>query len=209
MIGMEIDIRKARNGDLPALPQIFRNANDTLRQSRGGTHPDSDVDMLNRMTDSELLGILRRGAVIFVAEVKGTNQLAGMGAITDNLPARLMGSTYSRNHYVLESFQKGKSGVSVGRLLREATLAEARRLGFRKIYGYSTPEAAGYHKKFGAVFYPRYNSRLVGTVVLQYYEIELRKSILNSLHVEPYVYRAGMLLGSALGFIRRRMRSGR
>jgi len=198
---MEITIRRVRDADLPSLPAIFRDANNTLRKSRGGLSPDSEIDSLNSKSDAELLKILCRGAIIFVAEVNGTSRLAGMGALTDNLPARLMNSTSSRSHYVREAFQKGKAGVSVGRLLREATIAEAKRRGFRKMYGFSTPEAAGFHRKFVAVFHPEYDTTMSG-LPLKYYEIELRRSVFNGVRVEPYVHRAGMLFGAALKALR-------
>lgn len=201
---VEIAIRKYEDRDAQGVLAVFRDANDTLRKSRGGAHPDCDVDALLSKSDDELLGIIRHGSVIFVAEVKGTGEIAGMGAITNNLVARTLGSTYSKNHYVKEAYQHGKAGVSLGRPLRDATLAEARRLGFRKMYGYSTPEAAGFHRKFGAVFHPRYNTVMFGSVVLQYYEIELRKSALNGIHMEPYAVMLGRMYGWLLGFLPRR-----
>jgi L-amino acid N-acyltransferase YncA len=198
---MEIIIRKAEKEDMPQLPSIFRDANETLRKSRGGLTPDEDVDHLNSMDDESLKRMFRRSSIIFVAEVRETGMLAGMGALTDNTLSRMLGSTYSRNHYVRASFQGGKAGVSVGRLLREATISEARRLGFRKMYGFSTPDSAGFHSKFGAVFYPRHDARFAGKANLRYYEIELRKSILNGVRIEPYVHLLGRLYGQALSLI--------
>jgi hypothetical protein len=196
---MEISIRRAAPADIPKLPAVFRDANDSLRKSQGGLTPDKEIDRLNALPDSGLRRNFTRGAVLFVAEVRGTGEIAGMGALTDNFISRIVGSTYSRSHYVLRAFQHGKGGVSVGRLLREATIAEAKRLGFRKMYGYSTAEAIGYHKKFGAVFHPQYDFRVLGNTLSHYYEIELRRSALNWLHIEPYIFRLGMLLGPGLG----------
>lgn len=201
---VEIRIRRYEGRDAPQAVAVFRDANNSIRKSRGGAHPDSEVDALLSKSDAELLSIITHGSVIFVAEVAGTGEIAGMGAITNNLVARMLGSTYSKNHYVKEAFQHGKAGVSLGRPLRDATLAEAKRLGFRKMYGFSTPESVGFHKKFGAVFHPRYNTRMFGTVIVEYYEIELRKSVLNGIRMEPYAVMLGRAYGWLLGFLPRR-----
>lgn len=203
----EIIIRKAESGDLPHLPAIFRDANETLRRSRGGLTPDGDIDRLNSIDDASLKRMFLRDSIIFVAAVRGTNELAGMGALTDNLLSRMLGSTYSRNHYVRASFQGGKAGVSVGRLLREATIAEAKRLGYRKMYGFSTPDSAGFHLKFGAVFHPAHDACFAGTATLRYYEIEIRKSALNWVRIEPYMHLLGRLYGQALQILMMRGRS--
>jgi len=198
----QVIIRRYREADGPQAVAVFRDASGTLRKSRGGTHPDEEVDLLLGKDDKSLLELLLHGSIVFVAEVEGTGELAGIGALTDNLPARITNSTYSRNHYVREAFQHGKAGFSIGRPLREATIGEAKRLGYRKMYGFSTPEAVGFHRKFGAVFYPEHNAKLFGTVTVQYYEIELRKSAWNRLHIEPYVHRLGRIYGSILNFFR-------
>ncbi len=201
--GMNISIRHYEQRDWKELLSVFRDASDTLRKSRGGTHPDDEIKALSGKADGELLKIILHGSIVFVAEVDGTGKLAGMGAITNHLPSRILNSTFSRNHYVRGAFQRGKAGISVGRLLREATLGEARRRGFRKVCGYSAPESVGFHRKFGAIFYPAHDDCLFGTVRLRYYEIELRKSIFNSIRVEPLVHRLGRDFGSLLGYLRR------
>jgi hypothetical protein len=188
---IRILIRRYKLGDGPQLLRIIRDANDTLRASRGGAHPDDAIDRMNAKPDSALLKLVLNGSRMFVAEVEGTGELAGMGAHTDNLTSALLGSTYSRAHYVLGEFQHGKAGVSVGKLLRMATIESAKKRGFRKMYGFSTPEAVGFHKKCGAVFHPEHNHRyLDGSVEVHYYDMELRKSFLNRFAVEPVAYKA-------------------
>ncbi|MEW6035037.1 MAG: hypothetical protein AB1529_00350 [Candidatus Micrarchaeota archaeon] len=191
---MEIVLREYRPEDAPEIVDVFRDACNALRKSRGGAHPDEDIDRFTGKSDAELLEILERGARITVAEVKGTGRLAGIGAITVDRVARLIGSTYSKDHYVREEFQRGKAGVSVGRMLREATLKAARDMGFRKLYGYSTPEATGFHAKFGAIFHPGHDSTYMGGVRILYYETELRKSRLNAIRIEPYVFKIGRFI---------------
>ncbi|MFH0884628.1 MAG: hypothetical protein V1861_02880 [Candidatus Micrarchaeota archaeon] len=198
---VEILIRRYRQKDGPQVVGIFRNATNTLRKSRGGSYPDEEIDRLLARGDGKLLEMLLHGSIVFVAEVKGTREIVGTGALTDNIVARILNSTYSRNHYVREAFQHGKAGISVGRQLREATLNEAKRLGFRKMYGFSTYDAVGYHRKFGAVFYPEHNARLFGSMVVQYYEIELRKNPINRFHIEPYAHLMGRIYGSILKLI--------
>jgi hypothetical protein len=191
---VEIFLREYRPEDAPEVVGVFRDAHNALRKSRGGMHPDETIDRFMAKDDRELLDMLMRGARIIVAEAKGTGRLAGMGAITTDPLSRLLGSTYSKDHYVREEFQRGKAGVSVGRVVREATLKLAREMGFRKLYGYSTPEAAGFHRKFGAIFHPGCDSTYMGGVRILYYETELRKSRLNAVRIEPYVFKCTRFL---------------
>ncbi len=187
---MEINIRSYRPADAKQVIEVFRDSFNTLRKSRGGAHPDAAVDKFLDASDREILGRITRGAVLLVAEVKETGEIAGTGAVTNRPVDRLLNSTYSRTHYVKEKFQHGKTGVNIGSMLRRATIQKARDLGFRKIYGYSLPESVGFHKKFGAKYLPRYNFRyLEGAVEVHYYEIELRPSIRNSIRIEPYIFR--------------------
>ncbi len=191
---VEIVLREYRPEDAPEIVDVFRDACNALRKSRGGAHPDETIDRFLGKSEGELLDMLTRGARITVAEVKGTGRLAGMGAITVDLTSQLLGSTYSKDHYVREEFQRGKAGVSVGRLVREATLKEAREMGFRKLYGYSTTEAEGFHRKFGAVFHHGHDSTYMDGVRILYYETRLKESPMNGILVEPYVFKVSRFI---------------
>jgi hypothetical protein len=184
---MEIIVRPYREGD--PIVGIYRDSNNTLRKSRGGLHPDAVVDEAVGRKDADILKELLFGGGMMVAEVKDTGELAGIHAFNDRWINRLLGSAYSRSLYVAGKFQHGKAGVSVGMLLRKAILASARDKGYRKVFGYSTPEAIGFHKKFGAVFFPRYNHKLKGKdMQFHYYEVELRHSKFHGPRLEPYLF---------------------
>lgn len=187
---MEIVIREYQPHDAAQLVGIFRDSYGTLRRSRGGQHPDHEVDKLIIRPDSEILAMLERGSEVLVAEVRGTGELAGTAAFTTNLLSRILNSTYSRNHYVKEAFQKGRAGVSVGSLLRRATIERARARGFRKMYGFSSPEAEGFHRKFGFRFVPGHDYNYLPGVEARYYELELNRSALNRLPLEPWASHA-------------------
>ena len=125
---------------------------------------------------------------IVVAEVEETGEMAGFGAISNNWRNKILKSCYSKFHFVKEKFQRGRAGVNVGRMLRKKTISMAASKNYRKIYGYATTEAIGFHKKFGAKFFPEYNhpSNIEGATD-NYYEIELRPSFLNGLKIEPNI----------------------
>jgi hypothetical protein len=187
---MEIIIRDYRPGDAAQAKSVIRDANDSLRKSHGGMHPDESVDWMIQDSNRRSMS-MRRGSKskLVVAEVKGTGEIIGTGAIIRSRFDWLIGSAYSTAHYVRQDFQRGKAGVSVGSLLRKETLARARDQGCRKVYGFSNPEAVGFHKKFGARFFPNHDrSHLVPPVRLCYYEIELKPSGWNALKLEPHTF---------------------
>jgi L-amino acid N-acyltransferase YncA len=192
---VEIEIREYRGGDAGQVIDVFRDSFNTLRKSRGGNHPDETVDRVVGQPDNATLKMLISGRKLLVARVKGTGEIAGIGAISDTRADRILGSRYSRTHYVREKFQRGRAGVSVGKLLRLATIEEARKLGARKMYGYATIESIGFHKKFGAKFVSMFNSSYLDGVRSYYYEIELRPSFWNRIPFEPFVFQFSKLVG--------------
>lgn len=179
---MEITIRDSRPGDSSSMVRVYRDAMDTLRKSRGGLHPDEEIGFLTSRPDDGILHQLAGGSAVVVAQ-SDEGEVVGIGAISIRLKHRLLGSTYSKNHYVIERCQRGRCGVSIGSMLREATIRKAKERGFRKLYGYATPESIGFHKRFGAVFMPYGNAKKNG-VEYHYYELVLRDSPLNILPVE-------------------------
>ncbi len=184
---MELLIRDYRDEDAAAVIGIFRDAYNTLRASKGGIHPDDEVDETLAKPDREVLARLTRSCVLLVAEVQGTWELIGTAAIRDGLAYRFFKSTLSMNHYVKEGFQRGRAGVSVGSLLRRATIERARSMGFRKLCGYAYPESKPFHERFGATFFPAHDIRDPGsTVPLCYYEFELRPCFWNGFRFEPH-----------------------
>lgn len=186
---MEIILRDYRAEDAPKVVSVFREACQPLRKSRGGMHPDEAVDILLKGNDRNVLVRFCSGVKLLVAEVKETGELAGTGGLGRNIFDRTFGSVYSTAFYVRPAFQKGRAGVNVGSLLRSANIERAKALGCRKMYGFSTPEAIGWHKRFGARFFPAYNrTYALGMVPIHYYEIELRKSRWNWLKLEPYIF---------------------
>lgn len=137
-------------------------------------------------TDRQILSRLEYGDVMVVAELKETGEIIGMDSIANRWKHSLLKSAYNANNYVKEYYQKGRIGVRVGSMLKKATIEKAKALGFRKMYGYSTPEAKGLYKKFGAKFFPSQNAK-EQNIEFHYYEIELRKSFWNNFGIEPYV----------------------
>ncbi len=118
-----------------------------------------------------------------------------MGAYNDRLADRLLGSTYLKGLYVREKYQRGKSGIHVGTMLRDERIRRARLRGFRKIYAFSGPEAIRFHEKGGAKFYPSHDMAYMHKKVrVRYFEIVLRKSPLNSLRFEPYLHKSMLRL---------------
>jgi len=187
---MELRIRDYRPGDAREVVEIFRDSYNTLRESKGGLHPDEEVDEVLALPDEAILDRLTQSSLLVVAEIVETGELAGTGAIRDGLAHRLVGSTFSMNHYVPERFQKGRADVSVGSALRKATIEKARQLGYRKLCGLAVPESKGFHAKFGAVFFPEHNaSDWHSGVEYQYYEFVFRESPLNAIKFESYAAR--------------------
>jgi len=187
---MDIIVRDYAPADGPQLVEVFSDATPSLRASNGGVHPDDEIDKLIGTPEPLMRERITKDACAVVAVVRETGQVIGMNAFTNGFLDRLTNSTYSKHMFVRDGFQHGKAGVSVGRLVREKLLQKARSMGYRKIFGYSTPEAVGFHRKFGAVFYPEHNTTYCeGKVELHYYEIELRKSFWNSIRFEPYLFK--------------------
>lgn len=192
---VEIIIRDYRPGDAGQVVSIYRDSFSTLKRSNGGQHPDECVDSIIQKPDEYLLRKITDRGIIVVAQIKGSDEIVGLGAISDTLTSRILGSRYSRSHYVKSDFQKGKSGVNVGSMLRRATIEKAKSLGARKLFGYATNESAGFHRKFGARFLPIYNGSYLGGVPTNYYEIELRKSLWNHIPLEPLAFHLSKIFG--------------
>jgi L-amino acid N-acyltransferase YncA len=195
---VEVIIRNYRSGDAGQVVAVCRDSFSTLKKSQGGTHPDDKVDELIQKPDSVILDRLTSGGRLLVAEVKDTGELAGMGAVSTTAMSRILGSCYSRSHYVKKKFQGGKAGLNVGSMLRTATIEKAKSLGTRKMFGYATKDSMGFHRKSGAKFNPRFNSSYLGGVRTYYYEIALRPSIWNAIPFEPVLFQLSKLLGLSL-----------
>ena len=189
---MEVFIRDYRSEDARAVIEVFRDSYSTLGKSKGGMHPDEEVQEILAAPDREILARLTRSCILLVAEVRETGEVAGIGGIRDGREHRILKSTLSMNHYVKEQFQRGRSGVSIESMLRCATLERARSMGFRKLCGYAYPEAKAFHERGGATSCPAHSARdWNSAVALNYYEFELRASIWNRFRIEPY---AGKLI---------------
>ncbi len=174
---------------------MIRDSFNTLRKSRGGEHPDDELDRWLKRDDQAILNFVIKDAIVIVAEDTETGELAGLGAYTNRLSDRLLGSTYLKGLYVREKYQRGKSGTHVGSMLRDERIKQAKKLGFRKIYSFSVPEATGFHAKAGAKFYPSHDMAYMrGKVRVSYFEIELKKSHLNSLRIEPCLHKSMLRL---------------
>jgi L-amino acid N-acyltransferase YncA len=204
-----IRIRPYRPTDDAQVVDVYRDAYEVLRASRGGRHADHIVDRIQGMTDAALLRRLRDGYHLVVAEDEETGRLLGIGAVSDRPLDRLLQSARSKSHYVRLGMQGGRGGVGLGTLLRNATLGRARELGHRKVWGYAQPESRGWHAKFGARFHPfhdTYNPE--HSLTVSYYDIELRPSFWNRIRVEPCLFRLGKLLPTIAARVRdRRARS--
>lgn len=205
---MKIQIRDYRPDDAAGAVDAIRSSFSTLRQSRGGAHPDSDIDKFLLVPDAELIDGLERNTRTMVAVEEGSGEIAGLCSLGFGWHNRITGSAYSKNLFVKEGFQKGRAGVSVGRMIREAVLEKARSMGIRKIYGHSTPGAMRFHAKFGAKFFsehdhlPRYSS-----LPMKYYEITLRQSPLNGIPLEGPLFRLERLYGRIIHALTRIKRS--
>jgi hypothetical protein len=186
----ELLVRDYRDSDAKAVVEIFRDASGTLRKSRGGMHRDDEIDTVLALPDDQLIARLTDRSHLLVAEIPETGELVGMGAIRAGGVHRLIGSAFSLNHYVPERLQKGRGGMNVGSVLRKETIARAKELGYRKLFGYAVPESEGFHAKFGADFLPKYNIRdRHNGIEYKYYEFELRRSALNAIRLECYAAR--------------------
>lgn len=192
---MSIRIRPYEDKDAAGVVEVYRDAYDVLRASRGGRHSDEIVDRIQGLSDGALLDRLLVGYHLVVAENEGDGTLLGIGAVSDRWIDRVLRSARSKNHYVRLGLQRGKGGVGLGTLLREVTLGRARDLGYRKVWGYAQPESKGWHGKFGARFYPRHDTYNPDhSITVHYYEIELRKSFWNSIRIEPCLFRLSKLV---------------
>ncbi len=195
---MDIQLREYRPGDEKGVIKVFKDANNSRRVSRGKDHPDEEVDRMLNWSDEEIISFMVDGNYLLVVEVEESGEIIGTGGISTGWTNFLLGSTLSRNHFVKEAYQKNKRGISFGKMLREATISKASSLGFRKIFGYSAASAIGFHKKFNAKTYPKYNKKspICKSVELLYYEIELYPSVWNGLRIEPYIHKISKLLPS-------------
>jgi hypothetical protein len=200
---MEIILRDYVKEDFSRVIPVFRESYENLRQSRGGSHPDDAIDFLLQGSDKKLFAIFAGRASLIVAQVKETGEVIGTGGIATGPIGRIFGSTFSMAHYVKPSFQRGRAGVNVGSMLRLATLERAKKRGCRKLYGFSTPEAVNFHKKFGAKFYPQHDTYYARNLVrVHYYEIELKPSFWNRFKIEPLLYKSGQNISLIRAFLR-------
>ena len=180
-----IKIRDYKEDDASSIAIVFRDAYKTLAKRKKGQHPNELIDILVNASDKEIITAITHQYLVVVAEYIDSGEIIGTGAISNRKIDRFLKSTYSNHHYVKAKFQRGKAGVNVGALLRMATIQKAKDKKFRKIYGFSVPEAKNFHKKFNAQFIPKYNSVYLNKQVEQhYYEIILRKSIWNIFRLE-------------------------
>ncbi|MBU0528062.1 hypothetical protein KKE92_06270 [Candidatus Micrarchaeota archaeon] len=188
---MDYLLREFKHGDEKEVISVFKDANNPRRISKGGIYPDEKIDQIQNWSDEKIKSFIIDGNFLFVVEIEETNEIIGTGGISTGATNFLFKSTHSRAHYVKENYQKKKAGISFGKMLREATISKAASLGFRKIFGYAAPNVIGFHKKFGAKAYPKYNKKspFSSSVELQYYEIELYDSIWNGWRIEPYIHK--------------------
>ncbi len=193
---MRVKIRPYRPGDDDAgILSVYRDAYDVLRVSRGGSHADAIVDRVQALPDQNLLDRLLVGYHLVVAEDEESGEALGIGAMSERLIDRLLGSGRSKSHYVRLGLQKRQGGRGLGRALRDVTLAHARALGYRKVWGYAQPESKGWHSKFGARFYPRHDTyNPEHSLMVSYYEIVLRESVWNHVRIEPCLWRLSKLI---------------
>ena len=184
--------------DLPGILDVYRDANNTLRSSKGGIHPDRTIERIVSLPDENLAKMLTKNSFIIVAELN--NEIAGFTAFSFSRIDRLLGSVYGKSLYVRESFQRGRAGVSVGRVLMNARKEKLRGMGFRKYFSYSVPESSGFQKKMGARFYPFHDTySLNESVRMEYFEVEIRPSILNHFRIEPFIFELMFLIRKLRG----------
>ena len=186
---IELLIRDYSPGDFIGVLDVYRDALRSLKVSKGGKHPDASIDKAISASDEDMFGQIAGYGVLLVAEVKGTNEIVGIGSLGTGRLNHLIGSTYSRAHYVKLAYQKGRMGVNVGTVLRQATIRRASSMGFRKVFGHATVESVGFHSRFGARFFPSYDMKNPdGSIAGCYYEFIIRESLLNNLPLEPFVF---------------------
>jgi len=171
---MEILIRDYEPGDDNQIVEIYREFFGT-----------SD----NGMTDEAIVDkFIGRGGLLLVAQVKDSNEVAGICGFSNHWLYRIIGSTSNRGIFVRKKFQRGKGGVNVGTLLSKARDERCLGLGYRKSFGYAVADSLGFHKRFNKRFYSEHNYVNEKGTLLHYCEAELRPSILNGARVEPYIY---------------------
>ena len=194
---MRIRVRPYETRDTEQVVDVYRDAYDVLRASGGGQHPDRVVEAIQGMSNESLLDRVLEGYALFVAEEVDTDRLIGIGAVSNRRVDRWLRSARSKSHYVRAAAQGGQKGVGVGSLLRAETLAYAKDLGCRKVWGYAQPESRRWHEKFGARLYPRHNTvNPEHSLRVHYYEIVLRESLWNSVRIEPCIFRITKFLRS-------------
>lgn len=194
---MAIRVRPYEDRDAEQVVDVYRDAYEVLRASKGGRHPDRVVEAVQGISNEALLERVVAGHALFVAEEVETDRLLGIGAVSIRPLDRWLRSGRSKSHYVRASAQGGEAGVGVGSLLRTETLAHAKRLGYRKVWGYAQPESRRWHERFGAHFYGRHDTfSPEHSVVVHYYEIILRDSLWNRMRIEPRIYRVSKSLRS-------------
>jgi hypothetical protein len=205
---MEIRLRDSRPEDSKQIVQIFKDSYNTLRKSMGGKHPDEAVDRIISLPDDTLFSIYLSGGKMVVAEVEGSGELAGFSSFTCAGLDKLLKTSYLNLIYVGEKFQGGKAGVSVGRMLNERRISILSEKGFRKVYGYASPESVSFESKYGAKFFPRFDRFFpFDQATYRYYEIELRPSMLNPLPIEPVIFDLMVHWVSIRHFLNKRLKS--
>jgi L-amino acid N-acyltransferase YncA len=190
---MEFVIREFSSADVPGIVDTFRDANNVLRKSKGGTHPDKTIDRIVNLPDNRLADMLTKDAFVLVAAIDG--KIAGFTAFSNCLTDRILKTVYGKNLYVREKFQRGKAGINVGKELLSARKERMLAMGIRKYYSYSVPEAVGFQKKIGAKFHPFHDSySLNESVKMKYFEVDIRPTMLNAVRVEPFIFELKFLL---------------
>jgi ribosomal protein S18 acetylase RimI-like enzyme len=195
---VDLIIRESRPWDESGVLEAYRDSHNALRKSRGGSHPDDAVDEIIGRPDKVLSGKLLKDSIILVAEERVSGEIVGFSSFTYRWVDRLLGSAYLKATYVKERCQRGKAGVSVGRLLVEKRLEMARDKGFRKFYSFSVPESIGFQKKIGMKLYPEHNIPTFWDSELHYCELELRPSFWNRFTIEPYCAKIWKSLSSLI-----------
>lgn len=200
MLIVDIIIRESRPADMEGVLEAYRDSNDSLRESRGGSHPDHAIDELISTPDAILKKRFFERSIVYVAEDRSSGEIVGFSVLSDRWSDRLIGSTHLKALYVKGRCQRGRAGISVGRLLAQRRLDAARARGYRKAYSLSVPESVGFQERLGARFFPEHDTPSFWGGRLRYFEYELRKSPLNRFIFEPYLYK---IRNSIRGFLRK------